>query len=718
MKWSTGSWRTKGKGMLFLSLIFCLQSLLVEHKRLISFTIQSPDDAPHSYGEHHDVISTTTTTTEEETPMLAQEAWDRRVLEQQHGTKSKNHFPLTAGKKLPVYWMNLDMSTDRKKDMEQNFAMFPDQLKAHRVTATGLAEVRNLWLDHKLELAGSKLVFANEEENYLKHFRGEYVFQEAGCLVSHLSMIRQAYEDGQELALFVEDDAVITEEFLKYHDDYIATAPPGWRLLQWTTINKVVYRQGLNMQDPWISWQPTHWSNVGYTLNREGMENIIKNAHAGNLLTDGSHTWNIAENKMVLADETIYYLSEAPYTSTFPWIGLRKANTTIQQVEAQSKSGLVEFVKYGDVDKAIAKRMPKQRSEKVIVLTNSKVRRLDQLSHELTRFGEEVEALGRWHHNATWIINIVLTKSEDLMAAKIRCDRFASHTTGDIRVEVHVMTRTYNKFMFLKPILKILPEYDYLLVKDSDQRMAGFPWNTFMEKKGEAIVSGPLRETIDDSLFRNHLAQNRRGIQLHYGRNWKTSPDSWESQMLSNIVPIDLPWVEMYFTMFRTDFAVWFFEQVLTDWIVDNPSDFALDLMWCPAALEFDDSKPSCHLLPVISSHEDTRQILVNSDLSAQHKEVYSYFEQRNETGRWLKKTKPWHVVIGSWNLDAPKLVRTCGLKFQKPIPNLLYCAIKARSQANREAREIQQREALTNVTKSQVQEKMLSNQATKRRRR
>ena len=729
----SSSWRTKG--IVAISLLLCLTSLAFEHKRLLSnpLSLEYSSDAPRRLvtespmlaheklkarlleednrtineekeqaesaiseakaHEHAVQEMNTDTRKEQDGPSTVDDNSSSDLLERsQNTTQIQKSQPLsTRNEKLQVYWINLEQSTDRRKDMEENFAMFPDQIDAHRIQATGIAVVRNMWLSHKLELAESKLVFPNQEENYLKHFRGEYVYQEAACLVSHLSMIRAAYEAGHELALFVEDDAVITEDFLKYHDDYVAVAPPGWRILQWTTINTVVYRQGPNLKDPWIGWQPTHWSNVGYTLNREGMENIMKNAHAGNLITDGSNIWNIAEKRMVLADEAIFYLSEAPFTSTFPWIGLRKANTTIQQAEAGSKSGLVEFVNHNDLDNVVAKRMPKRRSEKIIVVTNTRVKLLKQLPVELTRFREEIEALQYWHDDATWIIDVVVIKPEQLSTAKKVCDQFAQNIQGDIRIQVHLITGTYNKFRFLKPVLELLPEYDYVLVKDSDQRMSGFPWNTFMEEKGEAIVSGPLRETIDDSLFRNHLNPHRRGIQFHYGRNWKTRPDSWESQMYSDIVPLSVPWVEMYFTLFRTDFAAWFFDKVLSDWFVENPSDFALDLMWCSAAFEFDSSKPSCYLLPVISSHEDSRQIKLDNGLKAQHREVYSYFDQLNSTTNWLKKSHPWHFLIGSWNQDAPKVAKTCGLQYGKPIPDLLQCAAKVQ----RAFHEQKKREAL-----------------------
>eukprot|EP00957_Ditylum_brightwellii_P108802 8299633-Ditylum_brightwellii.AAC.1 len=93
--------------------------------------------------------------------------------------------------------------------------------------------------------------------------------------MSHLKAIKQAYDDGREVALIVEDDALLSSLFCDEFDDYVAQAPEGWKVLQFATNNAHVIKFGSLMHEPFISWQRYHHSTRAYLINRAGMETLL-----------------------------------------------------------------------------------------------------------------------------------------------------------------------------------------------------------------------------------------------------------------------------------------------------------------------------------------------------------------------------------------------------------------------------------------------------------
>jgi GR25 family glycosyltransferase involved in LPS biosynthesis len=54
------------------------------------------------------------------------------------------------------------------------------------------------------------------------------------CVLSHLSAILRAYNEGRVIALILEDDAVLAEDFLTKWQDYVNLAPDDWTALQFS----------------------------------------------------------------------------------------------------------------------------------------------------------------------------------------------------------------------------------------------------------------------------------------------------------------------------------------------------------------------------------------------------------------------------------------------------------------------------------------------------
>ena len=483
--------------------------------------------------------------------------------------------------RLATYWINLDDSQDRRTAMESNFERLSQYFHATRIPATTKLQVEHRDDQHGISFQNIVLVPSDNEPNYAKHKRNLYAYEEAACTVSHLRMIQAAYDDGRDFALFLEDDVILDEAFGQNWQAYLNLAPEGWKALQLVTNNRLVYTHGKNSKDPWISWQPAHWSTAAYILNRRGMETILSQSMY--IDQDGQKAWKILVPKVVVADELIYSLAGATYTSTYPWIGLRKASTTVQNVGSDlniiSSAGSKE-ASSAAAHQAVA--IPKKRPEKVLVYTCIRIPEIGVADEEIERLFEDVHAMSSVQSNHTWVVNLVVPVEgfEPKVLNRIKTRQRAG---DDVRIFVRVINDNFNKFRFLPEFYEMLPKYDFLLLKDSDIRIAGFPWRTFMERRGDSVITGTLCEAREESLFKNEEAKLRQYNQLHNGRWWKANPRTWAAGMFVTATAFDVKLVEMFFAFMRTDFAMWYFPKVLTSQVQLLPSDYGMDIMWCAA---------------------------------------------------------------------------------------------------------------------------------------
>ena len=115
-----------------------------------------------------------------------------------------------------IYWINLDRSTDRRKQME---AIFRDPVfqttQIERISAVDGRNPNTVY---------PKLNFMYKQKN-------DY---EYACMLSHLETIRRFSRTNYEVALIMEDD--ITLEFKKYWRksvrEIIENAPSDWEIIQ------------------------------------------------------------------------------------------------------------------------------------------------------------------------------------------------------------------------------------------------------------------------------------------------------------------------------------------------------------------------------------------------------------------------------------------------------------------------------------------------------
>jgi hypothetical protein len=474
--------------------------------------------------------------------------------------------------------------------------------------------------------------------------------------MSHLKAIQQAYLAGHAQVLIVEDDALLSHGFRNQWKPYVDQAPLDWKILQFATNNGNVVKQGVNLVDPFIAWQPYHWSTRAYLINRAGLQTIMDKFYSKS--PTGQDIWRIDEVPMVVADEVIYYMAGDAYTSTGLWVDSLSFGSTIQSVNAHSN--LTSLI--GEANSAagihhnhyMLSKRDDLRPESLLVLMSVVARDLESLMKELLWIRQDNHVLIHHHSTCVWEINLALSDSALMEAFE---QATVSNMPPNIHFHAHVTNKPFNKFTYIRNFVEEMSDYDLILFKDNDQRVSGFPWRTFLEQKGEAVVSGPLRQNTEEALLWRHSYEKRQYFQFHAAEAWTEDWNTkWSSRLFAEVVPTDVPLLEMYFVLFDAKFAHYFFDLILTPEFISQTSAWGPDLLWCPAAKEWDSSRPSCHLVPIVSSHEDTQQIFKNSTThKAGGNKMVDTFKKNPKFENWMRVPEKWRLVIGGqmlWQIE------------------------------------------------------------------
>ena len=624
----------------------------------------------------------------------------------------------------PIYWINLDASSDRRTAMTQMFQRLGLFQQAYRISAVDVVQAKQYYDSGRLLVHPNiSLQHRDGKPSYMKHAENIYEFPEAACVLSHLQAIQQGFQDGHEMILVLEDDAVLSPMFVQQWKSYMEQhAPSHWTILQFATNNRNVLQQGSNLLDYFTTWQPYHWSTRAYVISRRGMKRILDHtlrmrAHSRNnntsKTTDTNTTtlvWNLIhpDHPMVVADEILYYLAQESYTSAGLWVDAADFGSTIQSTNAHSNltsilldgsgqntnsssSSSNTTTKGENVSpqravlerKAYASLTSDMASSSIWILMSVCIRRMTDLETELAWIQADRAAICSWYtqpdSQCDWDIYIVLTDAS-LRATLERATQALSQQANSLHFHLEVLSGPFNKFAFLKTkhLISKMGHYDRVLFKDNDQRLDGFPWRTFWHRSRNAIVSGPLRQNVEEALLTHHPKPKRQFFQFHTAEAWTEDwQTAWSSTYYTQITPIEVPMLEMYFVMMDGYFAEWFYDKILTDDFVNQTSAWGPDLMWCPAARQWNElqswsnqsnvrtttttttrrsaKRPqlSCQLIPVTSTHEDTRQIIKNAT-TGHHNAGFAMvakFKENPEFRQWMQVASNWAGLIGGKRL-------------------------------------------------------------------
>ena len=299
-----------------------------------------------------------------------------------------------------------------------------------------------------------------------------------------------------------------------------------------------------------------------------------------------------------------------------------------------------------------------KRQETVMVLMNCLVTDEESMRDEINRLQQDVKALSMWHSKTAWFVNFVLPDGGELRKNLLLQ---ASGLPDFVDIRISFNQEKSNKYGLVADVANdgTFLQYDFVLLKDSEIRLAGFPWNKFMNKKGDSVISGTLHGSKGESLARHS------GHEFHEARNWKELgiPE------FHDVAPLPTDFVEQAFSLFRTDFAHWFFNKALPVEFLSQLSDWGPDFMWCQAAHEFfPEKRISCSVVPVVALHEDTRQPSLPQDVMTMPLHI---FQRDVLYSRWFQRSAAWVELIGG-GVDVGGVLERCNSK------SLTECAYNA----------------------------------------
>jgi hypothetical protein len=337
-----------------------------------------------------------------------------------------------------------------------------------------------------------------------------------------------------------------------------------------------------------------------------------------------------------------------------------------------------------ETDALIDKMLKQSRSQafncSVLVIMNTLVHNRAHVDRALSEIAADADAILRSDGiRAAWAVTIVL---ESNLTEQAALQSYVASKTQASRIEsvgFRVVAREgrFSKWALLTNYLSRLPQFDRVLLKDSDQRLAGFPWATFVEKKGKAVIAGALRQSVDEGLIRTRLADGflpRQYFQYNNAGTWKRS----RAQEYLQVQAQPVNFVEQYFVLLDTKFASYFFGRILAK-KYEIASSWGPDAMWCGAAHEWlqmeeqeqaagsaltagqAGTRQPCVLVPLVTNHEDTRQIqktdgdknsLIASGMSVFSKDFKEWLAYSKGDRKRFHMNFGW-VPGAAWN--APK---------------------------------------------------------------
>ena len=161
---------------------------------------------------------------------------------------------------VPVYYINMDRSVDRRKFMENQFKLLNIN------SPNRIPGVPGNSLDNILFGAYGDISYAIEYTDLSP--------SEVGCTLSHLQAIKTAYENNEHVALILEDDASLS--LVPFWDgklsDIIANAPIDWEIIQLFCMHPpTIVKSSFTLHD--ID-NPCH-STTAYLINRKGMDRML-----------------------------------------------------------------------------------------------------------------------------------------------------------------------------------------------------------------------------------------------------------------------------------------------------------------------------------------------------------------------------------------------------------------------------------------------------------
>lgn len=185
------------------------------------------------------------------------------TLSKYNKTKPKYNFP------YPVYYINMDKDTDRRRYMESQFQNMNGIF--NRVNGIDGKKIRNLHFD-----TVDGVTFFNWYDDSSQ--------PEIGCALSHFNAIRKAKNDNCEIAVFCEDDISFDTRYLiPSLEEIVKNAPDDWEIIQLFSGVKEYDNRDQKLKESGKEHiylrreygKNVFWGCVCYMMNRKGIDRVL-----------------------------------------------------------------------------------------------------------------------------------------------------------------------------------------------------------------------------------------------------------------------------------------------------------------------------------------------------------------------------------------------------------------------------------------------------------
>ena len=172
---------------------------------------------------------------------------------------------------IPVYYINMDKYEDRRKYMEEHLKKYTDNYQR-------IKGFNGYLIENKENDIVDGVQFFNDYAELTK--------AEIGCTMSHLMAIKKAYDNGDNIALILEDDTNVSIINTLDFDfpELFKNAPENWEMLKCfhmedDALKNLTIVSAYKDYNYLLEDNINHsYSTVGYVINRKGMEKILNYA--------------------------------------------------------------------------------------------------------------------------------------------------------------------------------------------------------------------------------------------------------------------------------------------------------------------------------------------------------------------------------------------------------------------------------------------------------
>ena len=560
---------------------------------------------------------------------------------------------------LHIYYINLDQSVKRRQQFLRNINFWPknisNSIHLKRIPALTGEDVAYMIASKNVVLNGGAALV--EQNASYRWWDKKYTANEVACTLSHLKAIRQAYLDGHESVLIVEDDAILTQNFIGSWREYANLAPVDWAILQWTTNNAVVNeKQSYLSNDFWISWTGYHWSTIAYSIRREGITRVLN--RTSNMFDSKRKDdveplqWCFDEGNMLRADELVYFMAEKTYTSTHPWVFPSEFNSTISTTHISWFDNYQSKHEQSNITGNL-KRF--ERNETIVVVMSIRISSAEETHEEMSNLDADVLTLARFNPKSKWFVKVVLTSFDLLPIFRQSPLKGLSNLSNrNVEFQVDISMERFNKFEFISKKLNAISNFDFVLLKDNDIRLAGFEWNTFLDANKHSMISGPYRQNIEGttSRFKKIIHEKQNDPKAYVNLQDAAYFNTYQDEGFRMVSSRDVMTLEEFMVLMNSSFAVWFFDEILSTEFLSQDVDWGPDLMWCGAAYDYQhlnnmnlSQGQPCSLTSLNIKDMDKRQISKAKDVES----YLTYVEKGNQAVNSFKRKK---LLLKYW-IDA-----------------------------------------------------------------